>query len=453
MRFTPFVDALAEDVKTQLIAFVGLEEPRRGPIALKPLATRNSSDPKVWHAEVTVRDADGDFVLDLFPASAARESWFRTPHFACGYRSTAQNNPFSRPATAAWLNALRARLTSAEATTSAALLERLNQYQPYLAVKDETFRYAIPTAEGVSGVLWLGTRCNQNCHVCWQGRDWPEPPKDQFFLWLDELIASGVRRLIISGGEPTLQPYLPELLQRASMAGVRLVLETNALRLADAELRRSLRESGLDELLVSLHSADAAASDTTTRTPGSHAQTVAGIEACLADGFVVELHCVVDKQNHTALDDYARFVVDRFVRRVSGPGRLTSVSFSHPTRYSDLELHRRLMAPIDEVRPSLARAVEILNEAGVRAAFLGMSGFPVCVVPQPLASLELLPKEDVPDSSRGARVFADVCGTCDLRPRCFGVQSSYLDAHGHRGLTPVRLPPGVTLPRPHETRS
>jgi hypothetical protein len=164
---------------------------------------------------------------------------------------------------------------------------------------------------------------------------------------------------------------------------------------------------------------------------------------------VVGLHCVVDKQNHVALDGLAKFVIERFVPA----GKLRRVSFSHPTRYADHELHRRMMAPIDEVRPSLAKAVEVLHGAGVETSFLGMSGFPFCILPQPRAALQLLPREDVTPESRGDRVYGEACATCDVRSRCFGVQPSYLDAHGQRGLTPVKLPPGTSLPQSNEERA
>ena len=67
-------------------------------------------------------------------------------------------------------------------------------------------------------------------------------------------VESGVRELVTTGGEPTLQKTLPNYIQKASDMGVRrIVLQTNGVRLADPIYTKQLADAGLSSVVI-LHS-------------------------------------------------------------------------------------------------------------------------------------------------------------------------------------------------------
>ena len=444
---TPFLSTLVDEVRARLLLAAGIEPERVSGFAVK----QRAGSPGEWLAEITITDAAGSFLVDLFGKASARDAWFRTAHFAYAYRATASFDPFAAPSTAAWLKSLRERMTARDVGEGTpeirAALDELGRFLPFASLRDESFRWAMPATDGGggagNGILWLGFGCNQDCSICWQGRSWPSPPLAMYEQWLDEMIAGGVRSLVLSGGEPTLIPSLPELIARARRAGVYVVLESNGLRLREPDYRRALADAGLGEVFVSLHAADPRVSDEMTRTPGTHALTVAGLAAWLEDGLGGGVHCVVDRRNAAALPEHARFVVDRFVtpyRSRPGAAPLKRVSYSFPTRYFDEETYRRQMIPLDEARAPLSAAIHALRTAGIDVQFLGMSGFPLCAFDG--ARDELPRLSPVGPGPHDGRAWPAPCQRCDARPKCLGVHEAYLEAQGPRGLDPVEPIPG-----------
>ncbi len=417
-----FVGDLVDDVRDALLALAGVE--RAAGFALQ----RHEGGAV---AQLTIALPDGELTLEAFDAALRRDAWFRTAHLAWSYHAAAGRDPFARPGASAWLRALRERVSERDRHPIAsppvrALRDALARHAPFAATRDEDYRLLMPGGpEGPRAVLWLGFGCNQRCDICWQDRHAPEPPPEVFDRWLDELVDAGARSLILSGGEPTLRDDLPSLVRRAKARDVHVVLETNATRLSDDALRRALRDAGLDAVSASLHAHDAAISDAITGAPGGHAQTLAGIEACLRDAMAVGIHCVVEARNVAHLGAHAALVATR----LRGARR---VSYSVPTRYLDEGRYRRSFAPLDVARAQLAAASRTLRDAGVEVRTLGTGGFPRCVTD------EAGPDRDLTADEREGHVYATACDHCALRPRCVGVTPMYLDAWGERGLSPKR---------------
>ena len=85
-------------------------------------------------------------------------------------------------------------------------------------------------------------RCNNHCPYCYQTRAERDMPVAQFVALLDELVAEDVESVALGGGEPTLHPALPVLLNAVHKRGLRAGLTTNArdpgqvMALADSDL-------------------------------------------------------------------------------------------------------------------------------------------------------------------------------------------------------------------------
>ncbi len=432
---SPFVSTLADAACDRLLAITGLGD--RVVSACVGPAAKGSTD---WRAEVEVRLPSGDAVhLDFQAARPDRPAWFSTANLACSYR-VGSADPLTDSRNKQLLTELRERLNevdppglAAPAPQVAELLAAIERYRPFLPVQDKDFCIVFRGGADPVGILWLGVRCNQDCRMCWQDRDWPVPPDEMFDRWLDELCAAGVSNIILSGGEPTMHPRLPEWLRRTARAEVYATIETNAIRFTEPDLLAELLEAGLKSAVVSLHAADAALSDALTMTPGSFALTVAGAKAALAAGIDVGVHCVVERANLAGLEAHARFVADELR---AGDNAVTHVSYSFPIAYRRQELYHGALAPLDELRPRLSAAVRILRERDIYVSFLGTSGFTPCAFDDP-ASLALILPETVTDEMRDARVFVEVCSSCSLRNRCLGIHETYVEQHGDRGVEAI----------------
>ena len=108
-------------------------------------------------------------------------------------------------------------------------------------------------------VLYIETtnRCDSLCQTCIRTFQTLEPPKD---LSLEELAGivgqfPRLQRVLLHGiGEPLLNPHLFEMIAYLKARGVGVAFNSDAIGLTDKR-RRSIVESGLDELRVSMDAA------------------------------------------------------------------------------------------------------------------------------------------------------------------------------------------------------
>ena len=169
-------------------------------------------------------------------------------------------------------------------------------------------------------------RCNFRCPYCMPsevfGRDYEFLPRDQI-LSLEEIdrlagvfVSLGVRKLRITGGEPTVRRGLPELI--AMLAARRtpegepldLALTTNGSALR--ALARPLADAGLSRVTVSLDSLD---DETFRRMNGVDfpvAKVLDGIDAAIAAGLgPVKVNVVLKRgENDGGILDLARWARD-----------------------------------------------------------------------------------------------------------------------------------------------
>jgi GTP 3',8-cyclase len=103
-------------------------------------------------------------------------------------------------------------------------------------------------------------RCNFRCVYCMPADGLPWLPKEEILSY-EEIVAVvrqlaplGLRRLRITGGEPTIRPDLPALIaQLRAVDGIEdIALSTNGVRLP--ELAPALRAAGLDRVNISVDS-------------------------------------------------------------------------------------------------------------------------------------------------------------------------------------------------------
>ena len=160
-------------------------------------------------------------------------------------------------------------------------------------------------------------RCNLKCVYCIpDGMEWM--PKGEILRY--EEIARiagvftrmGVRRIRITGGEPTVRPDLPRLvrLMRGQGDVEEISLSTNALLLAP--MARALRDAGLDRVNVSLDSLRADRFRVITR-GGEIAKVLEGIEAAEREGLhPIKVNVVAMKGvNDDEIEEFARMTRER----------------------------------------------------------------------------------------------------------------------------------------------
>lgn len=113
-----------------------------------------------------------------------------------------------------------------------------------------------PNGNVMRAALIMTGKCNFACPYCKTlgGDRAPSRKKDEAIQQVQILINRGLKELRLSGGEPTVVPWLHELVSFAHKQGVRVAVSTNGY--ANPEIYKKLIEAGVAEFSISLDSVD-----------------------------------------------------------------------------------------------------------------------------------------------------------------------------------------------------
>jgi len=304
------------------------------------------------------------------------------------------------------------------------------------------------------GYIQVTRACNQVCRFCSNPPSGLEIGLAEACRRVDDLVERRYDGVILTGGEPTLVPWLPEVIRHASSRGIAARIITNGQRLSEGPLLGDLVAAGLRHVHASLYSWDPGVHDGLTMNPGSHGRVLRALERIGATpGLTVDVNCVIHRYNAGALDRFVEFVAGRFpfVRHLvfnNLDARMSRVAENPDTvpRLADLEL-------------SLARALRL---AAARGLTFRVERVPLCYMAE-WAHCSTETRKLVKDEERTvhfldakgvvrqkARAFvhakAAACAACRLGPICAG-----LDGLGERydgaELYPVFLDPRAIAER------
>ncbi|MBM4344009.1 MAG: radical SAM protein [Deltaproteobacteria bacterium] len=239
---------------------------------------------------------------------------------------------------------------------------------------------------------------------------------------LREAVAHGATAVVFTGAEPTLEPYLVELVQRARQAGVTDIgLQTHG-GLVDTRVAGQLAAAGLRRAEVALNTLHAPTADALTGSPGDLKRSAAGVRALLAAGVDVDLAVALLADNAEHLGDLRR----RAGRLADGcKGRIRRVV-----------VRAIAVGPRPFARVALATATGALTSA---AAEQGGDGPPVeqapgwelppCLfsAPEQTPGLFRMSQHRVArEACRYQRL--DACAACALADRCPGCPPAWAQA-------------------------
>jgi hypothetical protein len=331
------------------------------------------------------------------------------------------------------LHELAIRVRANEATFGPGVLEEVLAHAAVslapVAAEGVEARALRPT----EGEIRLNLVCNQRCFFCNCDGFAPNvvPARSAAVAAAEQLVRAGAKTITITGGEPTLNAALDDVARAARSAGAkRVMVQTNAVALAEPGRARALRDAGVDALFVSLHSLRPEVSDAITCTAGSHPLTLRGIDAALAEGMSVVTNLVINRLNQDEPPEYVRGLRARWPQIAS---RVFSFMAPVAAALRNMEYMPRISEALPPLRAALGDCVA--HDESVRVA--GVCGLPLCMLP----GYESLCDEAA--NPVGVALSADrtklpACAECVHDSRCSGVWRRYVEAHGGSEFTPAR---------------
>ena len=205
--------------------------------------------------------------------------------------------------------------------------------------------------EIVQVYLELTTSCNNRCPGCLNESfisdfslrtlkpDYHNSPL-RLTEWIDILsrLPTSLRRVVLSGGEPTLHPEFEPLILNLDKRNLDFVVFSNGRWANTAKLLTSIRNlAHFKGFLISLHGANSLSHDSFTGIRGSFDQTLINIEKAANAGLKFSLSTVVINQNVEELGEITALAIQlgaeeiSFNRYLASPKRLAQQAIREQT--------------------------------------------------------------------------------------------------------------------------
>jgi radical SAM protein with 4Fe4S-binding SPASM domain len=206
--------------------------------------------------------------------------------------------------------------------------------------------------------LALTYGCNNQCPHCYNETDrlgMPSLPFEDWATVLDKVAQLGIPHVILTGGEATLHPNLPEIIRYADQKGMIVGLNTNGRHIAHAPYMQELADSGLDHIQITLASNRPEVHDAMMGAKSFH-QTVRGIENAIESGVHVITNSTLMRYNMNDAEEIIDFLYDKGIRTFAMNGMIYSGGgFAHPAAI-----------PENEMPPLLIRVRDHAENLGMR---------------------------------------------------------------------------------------
>ncbi|MHB2026979.1 MAG: radical SAM protein [Elusimicrobiota bacterium] len=302
----------------------------------------------------------------------------------------------------------------------------------------------------------LSSVCDQKCVFCSESERMKTYARHP--ISYDSVVKTLIRKrrdrcshVTFTGGEPTLYPRFPDVLNAAKRLGYRTYITTDASRLANPNYAKQVLPF-LDEICISIHADTAAVHDNLAESKGSFERVLAAFENIgrAKPMPYVLTNTVVTQLNINKITATIEFLTKfRIIRHCT----ISNLAPDGDALKNFLALAPRL-SQIAALAKPLAR---ISKENGVTVRFFGV---PLCLLGSdwdlpndlhwsPRVTVERgmvgekigLREIHSPNPGR-MRFYAPKCASCHIREiSCFGVFKTYYEHYGDGELVPVSRSP------------
>lgn len=304
----------------------------------------------------------------------------------------------------------------------------------------------------------LDERCNENCVFCVvKGANlgkFGSMNSEEAKRIIKEFIENGGVDIGFTGGEPTLNEDLPEIIQYAEQFGTlhSISIVTNGTGLANKKYLERLIDSDKENIMtfsISLHSHREDISELLTGTKGTYKKTIAGIENVIKKERCISIYQVITSKNYKDLFLFVKYLNKNYPQ-------IRFVTFAYPFPQGNAVLNEWIYPKISSLKPYLIKALKFLEKENYVVNIASCGQFPLCALPgfeekildtlfwseenisgvvggKSFHEFEMMSEEWV-DQYKNRNIE---CKKCLLNKYCQGFWKIYIDLFGFDGLHPI----------------
>ena len=302
----------------------------------------------------------------------------------------------------------------------------------------------LPVHRASIALLRLGEKCNHECPMCSNaGRESGFHATEELLRRVRFLAQTGMRRVVVTGGEPTIHPGFWEVIAELRRQDMIWDINSNGRAFADRDFAWRAMEEGLQRAILSLHAADAEISRVLSGiSEQGHAHIVAGITNLLDAGCEVMVNCVMTTLTIGKLSDMLTFCAKTF-------GGGVQVKFAFPTTIGRGGDWHGIQLRYSDIQEEIRGLGALGGALGIEVHF---ESVPPCVLGDTTLgdmSRSGFGETHYLDDARGdclhpiahieaeLSAFANTCRGCTALTVCPGVSEAYLRRHGGSEFRPL----------------
>lgn len=280
------------------------------------------------------------------------------------------------------------------------------------------------------GYVQVTRQCNQQCRFCSNPPNEKQRTLEEVKQQIEDLIQRGYDGVILTGGEPTLAPYLDDAVRYAKQRSLAARIITNGQTLADPGFLARLVEAGLDHVHVSVHSCRDEVQAAITQNPSSLGNIRSSLSNLADLGLKADINTVICAQNADHLDETVGSILESF-------GFIRHFVFNNLDPYMNRCAENPDVVPrLADMELSLHRAMKMIDESD---RTFRVERVPLCYMTE-YAHLSTETRKIVKgeervvhflDDARGTirqtewfHHKAECCGACTLNPICAGLYAA-----------------------------
>jgi MoaA/NifB/PqqE/SkfB family radical SAM enzyme len=162
------------------------------------------------------------------------------------------------------------------------------------------------------GYIQITRLCNQKCRICSNPEIDATLSLDEVKGLIDDFIERGYHGVILTGGEPTLHPKLPEIISYAKNRGIHARIITNGQKICDAEFLDKLITAGLSHTHISIYSHREEIQTFISGNKDSFKNALKAIENVEKAGITADINIAINHYNADHMHELVRFIRSRF---------------------------------------------------------------------------------------------------------------------------------------------
>ena len=306
-------------------------------------------------------------------------------------------------------------------------------------------QYKSSENKNVLGIVQVTRYCNERCVFCSVPPLNDGPPLGELKRRIEEMKKQGTTNLMLSGGEPTLNNYLEEIIVYAKSLGFNSIsMQTNGIMLNNKNKIRDLYSAGLSDIFVSFHSHIKEVYDKLTNTNGNYNKALKALKLISESECKLGINITINSLNYQHLPELIEFLLKNF-------NNIFSFSINYCDPLGNALKNTWIVPKLSDVKPYLHESLNILKNSNKHfmvdfVPLCFMEEFEEHCTEKKVHNKELEEKvnffgdennfDGIQNGDTHKKVKSDKCNLCKYNGECGGLNKRYVNLYGCDEIMP-----------------